>query len=459
MACPSEPLVLRELAGVRFRQGRRAEAERLADEYLRRAPADALGWQLLASSRYLNRDADGALEAWNAIGRPVVDLVRIDGSRHIRFRALADIMAIAPRVVLTPRRFALAQRRIADVPALALANVTYAAVPGGMVEVRVAVVEHAAVVPIPQLLVGGVLHAAVRREAGLVVTTPLGAGEQWRVQWRWQSANPRRAIRLDIPAHIGLPGVASLGSSWEQYRFEAGDHAEERRATAIGFSSWIRGGVEAMAVARFERWSGQGEFLALSLGGAMHGWHDRLVLLVQGEHAVPFSGQASYGRVKALGAWASPGGRSTIAWSTRLGVDWTSAAAPRGLWPIAGGDLAGEIPLRAHALIVDGLLPMVRTGQGIVHGGVAGDRPVALVGPITLGIGAFLDAAGVIRPAEDTDRRLRYLDAGVGLRVGLIGAKRGAVRVDLARGLLADPRWGLRVGFERPWPYRLQELR
>lgn len=458
LACPSEPLVLRELAGVRFRQGRHDEAMRLADEYLRRAPADALGWQLLASSRYLTGDADGALKAWNAIDRPVVDLLRIEGISHIRFQSLANVMAIAPRRVLTPEHLALAQRRIADVPALALANVTYAPVPGGMVEVGAAVVERPTVEPMLQLLVGGALRAAVHGEAGLSVNTPFGAGEAWRAEWRWQHANPRRAVRLDIPVRIGLPGVASLERSWEQYRFAAVAQGEQRRASTVEFSSWIRGGLAAMAGARFERWSGQGDFLALSLGGALHGSHDRMVLIAQGERAVPFTGQASYTRARTRGAWASPVGGSAIVWSTRLGVDWTSAAAPRGLWPIAGGDLAREIPLRAHSLIVDGLLPMAQTGQGVIHGGVAADRPVAVMGPMTIGVGAFLDGAEVFSRGDSATRHQRYLDGGVGVRIGVIGVPRSALRVDVARGFATDARWRLSIGLEQSWPPRLHGL-
>ena len=60
-ACPAEPLILRELAGVRFRQGRHAEAARLAGEYVRRDPVDTLGWQLLATSRYLTGNAPDEL--------------------------------------------------------------------------------------------------------------------------------------------------------------------------------------------------------------------------------------------------------------------------------------------------------------------------------------------------------------------------------------------------------------
>ncbi len=458
MACPSEPLVLRELAGVRFRQGRRAEAMRLADEYLRRVPGDAIGWQLLASSRYLTGDVTGALTAWNTIGRPAVDLVRVEGARHIRFRTLAHAMTISAGVVLTPARFALAQRRITDIPALAAARVSYTAVPGGVVEVRADVVEHPVVEPIPRLLVRGGLHAVVHRDVGLTVNSPLGAGEQWTLQWRWEAADPRQALRLDIPARVGLPGTLGLESSWQRYRFSAGIPDAERRATTLGFNTWVRSGLEAMVATRFERWSGPGDFFAFSFGSAVHGWHDRVALIAQGEQAVALNGQASYGRIATRVAWAPPVGRSAIAWTMRAGADWTSASTPVGLQPIAGGDLSRDIPLRAHSRIVGGFLPAIQTGQGVVHGGIAGNRPFASMGPIVLGVGVFLDAADVENSVADPAGSRWYLDGGAGLRIGLTGWQSGALRLDLARGLLTDRRWGLSVGLEQSWPPRLHGL-
>ena len=147
---------------------------------------------------------------------------------------------------------------------------------------------------------------------------------------------------------------------------------------------------------------------------------------------------------------------SLVAWSARLGGDWTGASAPRGLWPIAGGDVARDIPLRAHAFIVDDALPVARSARGIVHGGVAGDRPIASLGPLNVGVGLFLDAADLMGPGNGAVGATWYLDAGAGLRIALVGVQSTAVRIDLARGLLADRRWAVSVGLEQPWPLRLQ---
>src|SRR5262245_58958854 len=76
-ACPAEPVVKRELAGVRFRQKRYVEVVPLAEAYLAAVPGDSLAWQLLGASRFIAGDRDAALRAWNKVGKPVTDLVRI----------------------------------------------------------------------------------------------------------------------------------------------------------------------------------------------------------------------------------------------------------------------------------------------------------------------------------------------------------------------------------------------
>ncbi len=459
MQCPSEPVVLRELAGIRFRQGKQIEAARLAAEYARRAPADSLGWQLLASSRYLADDATGALQAWNAIGRPTIDLLRIDGTQHIRFRPLASSIATPPARVLTPLRFALAQRRLADVPAIAVSRVTYSAVAGGAVEVRAVVVERPRTVPLPELFVVGAVRALAARDATFAVNTPFGAGEQWTAYWRWESADPRVVLRLAIPARIGIPGIVSLARSWETYRYDAGALDEQRRASSFSFNGWVRPDIEHQTSVRLERWSGQRDFLAFSMAGALHRSHDRANLLAQVEHAVPLSGAASYERAKARADFTLPPDRWLNRWSMHLGADWNSAATPRGLWSIAGGNLSRDVPLRAHPFIVSGRLPALRVARTIVHGGVAGDRQVGSVGPIALGVGVFVDGANVMSRGDQTVIGSLYLDGGAGLRIGLKESKLAALRVDVARGIIADRRWGVTVGLEQMQLVRVQRLR
>jgi hypothetical protein len=460
--CPTEPMVLRELAGLRFRQGRHAEAIALDEEYLRHAPGDSLGWQLLASSRYLTGNMDGALRAWNTIGRPRVDIVQVDGSHRVRFGVIANAIGVPDGAMLTPGRLALANRRVADIPALARAQVRYATVPTGEVEVRSAVVERATIGSIAQLLAVSAVGAVTRREARLTIASPLGAGERWTAQWRWESANPRRALRLDIPATIGLPGLATIEGSWERYRFAdtaSGLPLEQRRAATVGFNGWVSGSVEALAAARFERWSSEGDYLALSAGGALHSAGDRVVLMALAERGNALSNQEAYTRAQARLAWISRPSPGSPTWSARLGGDWASAAAPRSLRPIAGGGLGRSIPLRAHPFIIDHLLPTTRTGQGVVHGGLSGDRSVTRIGKLSITAGVFLDGAEVFTPADGAVRHRSFLDGGAGIRLGMAGFSLPMVRLDLARGLLAGRRWGLTIDFVQAWPPRPRSLR
>ncbi|MCC7051918.1 MAG: C39 family peptidase [Gemmatimonadaceae bacterium] len=454
--CPDEPVVLRELAGVRFLQGRHVESGLLAAEYAQRVPGDARGWQVLAASRYLAGDEAGALRAWRAVGKPVTDLLRIDGSRRIRFRVLADAIGITHGRVLTNAALALAARRLADVPALDGARVGYAAVAGGVVEVRAAVTERPLVDPLPQLLVLGIGGAIIRRDATFVVVSPLGAGETWSAQWRWQSSDPRLALRLSIPVRVGAPAVLHVERSWDRFRFPAGFGEERRSSTQASLTGWMAPAMEGLAGLRHERWADRGERLALLLGVGVHDRRDRTVWVLSAEHAAPVGRGRWYRRLDTRVTLNPPPDRWANRWALRAGGAWTSGDTPRGLQPLAGGDLLRDIPLRAHPYNAGGVLPATRISHRVLHGGASADRTITTRGPLSIGAGIFVDAA-VLAPASAAHRV--YVDGGAGLRFGLAGLRRAAIRVDVARGLVTDRRWGLHAGLAQPIPLRIRRAR
>ncbi|HYW49731.1 MAG TPA: hypothetical protein VE861_03945, partial [Gemmatimonadaceae bacterium] len=445
--------------GVRFRQRRTADAVRLATEYSQRAPFDTLGWQLLASSHYLAGNTRRALGAWNRIGQPRIDLLRIDGSSHARFRELAASLDMPAGGLLTPKRYALARRRIADVPSLSRARVDYTIVDDGVAEVRAAVVERPVIAPLRQLLVRGAVDAAIRRDASLTLFSPLGFGESWSAQWRWQSADPRVAVRLSIPARIGIPTVVRLERSWETYRFSAGLAEEQRSVAAVNLAGWTHPLVDVLLGARLENWSDRGENIVASGGVGLHDTDDHVALLIEGERAVAREGGTPYDRLRWRGLWTPPADRWRNTWSLRIGTDWTSATTPLGLQPLAAGDLGRDIPLRAHPYIIDGALPSRRIARAITHGGVSADRAVGSRGPLTLAAGIFLDAAHLMSAADGLPRARTYLDAGAGVRIGTSASSWSAVRIDVARGLLSDRRWGISAGLAPQWPARLGRAR
>ncbi len=463
-ACPAEPLVDRELAGVRFKQGRHFETIYLATRYLRAVPDDELAWQLLATSRYLTGDLGGALVAWNRIGRPAVDLVIVSGSKTIRHRQLLTALSIPHGTILTPARVALAQRRLEDVPALRGVNVGYRVVPGGVVEVQADVVERPVMAPAWRVAATALAGAVAQEAVALELASVTGAGELWRAEWRWERARPHAALRLDVPARLGMPGIVSVEGAREGMRMAVNAAAptvveETWRSARLGFGAWLNADVRPTISIGLERWSGDRHYLTLEAGTEVRGAGDRLRLAVTGARAAALRDHSSWRRASARAMWASSLGLSRPAWSARLGGDWTSAGTPLGAWPVAGGNLSRAIPLRAEPAPRADRLSGRAAGRSVVHGGVTGDLPVFRGGPLVFAVGAFLDGARVADAADGTAGGRFQLDGGAGLRIGLAEGELGVLRIDYARGLLAERRSAVTIGLHQRWPHFPQTSR
>jgi len=115
--CPQSSAPISELAGVRFAQNRLPEATALARRSVRLNAADRYGWDVLGSSLFIQNDPLGALGAWEHAGKPTVDTVRIEGLTLTRYSLVAQTLDLQPNSLLTERRFALAGRRLAQLPA------------------------------------------------------------------------------------------------------------------------------------------------------------------------------------------------------------------------------------------------------------------------------------------------------------------------------------------------------
>lgn len=69
----------------------------------------------------------------------------------------------------------------------------------------------------------------------------------------------------------------------------------------------------------------------------------------------------------------------------------------------------------------------------------------------TVAAGIFVDAAQVREPGDGSGQDHFYLDAGGGLRFGLLDGSLGVLRIDLATGL-NDHSTALTVGLQQEWP-------
>ena len=56
---------------------------------------DAYALDVLGSSLFMQDDGVGALRAWNQIGKPRVNRVRIEGLHRTRYQTVAEVMARA----------------------------------------------------------------------------------------------------------------------------------------------------------------------------------------------------------------------------------------------------------------------------------------------------------------------------------------------------------------------------
>lgn len=450
--CPDEPRILREQAGVRFRQRRFAEADSLIKWYLRQEPGDTLGWQIAASSRYLQGDRLGALNDWNNIGRPTIDLVRIDGVHRVRYPMLESQMGLNHGVMLTASGLTLVRRRLEAVPALSGAGVGYQPVIGGLAEVRAAVSERPLLPRWWALLAGNGASALGAHRVSLGVASPLGLGELWSAWWRWDRAHPEVGGAAELPLRLGLPGVIGFEGGWERWRYSTAPAFEEtRRAGSVQFGTWLSKAIRSSIGVRIEHWSADRQYLVPQGAFDLRPAGDHLTLRGTLEHAWVLASVSAYSRGSLAAEWASAHGLRQTVWAARIGVDAASDGAPLGVRPMASGDLPSAIPLRAHPWSDGGVIPGRTIGGTIVHGGVSGDRPIVRTGLVTIAAGLFLDGAEVRGAAEGSDRNRFYLDGGAGLRIGLLEGELGVIRIDLATGLL-DRTTRLTVGVHQEWP-------
>jgi hypothetical protein len=88
----------------------------------------------------------------------------------------------------------------------------------------------------------------------------------------------------------------------------------------------------------------------------------------------------------------------------------------------------------------------------MLHAGLAGDHPIARLGPLAVAAGAFLDAARAVASTGDGSPNRWFLDGGFGLRIGLAEGQSGVIRLDLATGLTGDRRSALTIGVHPSWP-------
>ena len=453
--CPTHPRVGREFAALRFRQARYVEAESLAVGYLALVPGDSLAWQLLATARYLNGDRDGALNAWNRVGLPHVQEVTLAGAPEHRRTGIVRVVAIPEPGVLTDAQLVLARRRLNDLPSVERASVTYQATAADSVVVRATIAERPLLGSWWRVAARTTARAIGSQTVELELTNAAGWGERWQAEWRWEPARPRRALQWEMPV---ATGVVALELGWERLRVAvdtagAGVVEDSWHEVLARFGWWRSSNLRPAFAVGLESWNDERRYVALSTQTELRLARDRGRLLLAATQALAVADHPSYQLAALRSIWVSSPMLQRTSWSARLGADWSSATAPIGTWPLLNGGLDRAVPLRAEPDIAGSTMAARATGRLIVHGGLSADQPLADAGPLTIGVGMFVDAARVDLSAQAGVGSRNYLDGGAGVRVGLGRGALGVVRLDLAWGLLRnDRRFGVSVGYHKEWP-------
>jgi hypothetical protein len=438
--CPADAAPWREMAGVFAVKESWGEAARYAREAVRRDAADTHSWRILATSRYLTDDFAGALDAWNAVGEPVLDIVNVRGLEHIRHGAASSAMRLTTQTVLTREALVAAGRRLSEVPAAQVSRVNYRPLEGGRAAVDAVLIERPrSPFGLSALAIAG-LRAVSTREITLATANPTGAGDLASASWRWWENRPRIGASYAAPLSVG--GVLRVDVYRDEQTYGAQRTREVRRGGAVSFADWTTTNTRWEVSLGVDDWSTRGRLLAL--GGAIEqrAWRDHLSLTANGTMT---AGQFSEWATGIGVQWRSSvrnEGQTVLA---RLGVDIASEAAPLALWPGAGVGHARPTLLRAHPLLDDGVITGEAFGRRVYSGGAEWRRwTKPIKGVIRVAPAVFVDAAHAEQRLVVGDAW--HVDAGAGVRIAIPGSE--VFRVDIAKGL-RDGNTRISIGWTR----------
>jgi hypothetical protein len=440
--CPDASGPVRELAAARFAQRRWPDAAALAREAISLEGTDQYAHMLLGASLFMLDDQLGALRAWNAIGEPRLNQVRIEGLQHSRYQTVTDALGLRPNATLTADEFIRARRRLEELPDRASARLALRPEDDGFASVDVVISERSGIPHGRVEWVAAGTRAAVNREVAVALPGTSGQGEVWSASWRWWSNRPKVAVGFAAPHVAGLFGVWRVDGSWEAESYTAGGPElvrETRGHGGLTVSDWLSGSVRYSLSAGVDAWS---TLKAASIGASLERrWFgDRLALGGEGTTWFPVAGRADASSFNTIGVTARLASSTAYrGWRTEAlaGVNRVSDRAPLTLWPGAGEGFARSALLRAHPLLEDGAIDVSGTsvfGRSLTHASIESQRWLERPPIVKLGLAGFLDFGESSRQMVADSSGRAQIDVGGGIRLRLPGAAH-VLRVDFAHGL------------------------
>lgn len=436
--CPGAAAV-RELAGVRLLQRRWPEVRELAERAVAIDSGDTHAWRLLATSRFIEGDHWGALDAWNHAAEPSIELVAVSGLQRTPHRTVERLLSLSEGQVLTNTAAHRARRRLSELPSALTTRLEYVPRPSGRAEVRAHVAERTRV-PAGRITWAAIgLQASASRELSIPIVNVANGGERITGRWRFWPGRPAYGLAFTTPAPLG---VASLEVFGERQPFTDSDVAAAERISARArLATWATGALRWEARGGIDRWQESGAFAAV--GGALRFESARSALSLDTDL---WLGTARFVGARLRGGWRSAASRRGTMLDLAGGFDAMQAGAPLDLWPAGDTGHARTALLRAHPVLDDGRLRVERLGRHLLYATAEAQHWWRSVGAATPGVALFVDAGRTaarrgLSPLDD-------VDVGVGGRVALPG-QTGLVRIDFAHGL-RDGRRALSLAWVAP---------
>lgn len=437
--CPGSSRPSSELAAVRFSQRRYEAAADLAQHAIALDRGDRYAWDVLGSVRFVLDDTDGALHAWNAIDRPLLDSVRLEGVTRTRYARLASLLPLVPNTTLTANDWRLADRRAHELPSVSRAALRLEPGEDGWTTAVVSVLEKRAFPSSAGEWAGVASRAAINRETGVDLHGWSGQGEVWSAGWRWWPNRPKVSLALALPATGWLRGVWTVDGFWTAQHTSTGPAEgdpvrEVQRHGGIRLSDWATAVLRYELAGSFDSWGSHRR--VAGLGGRLeHRVLDDRARLAAGGHTWwPVGTGDAFRQADVRIGWRSSAQARGFVTVAAGGATVVSRAAPHLLWPGAGDVFPTSAPLRAHPLTSSGVIDGPAFGRRLAHASV--EQRYWFAGPALapVGVAAFLDVARAWRRPDGADRGPLDVDLGAGVRLRLPGVD-AALRVDVGRGL------------------------
>lgn len=453
--CPGNPRALVALSGVSFRQENWKEAARVARLAVEGDPEDRDAWRLLATSLFLADDHEAALAAWNKAGEPRIDRIQIDGLIRTRQDVATVVLGLKPRDVLTGESWALAARRLDQLPTSSGARVTYRPASGGRADIVATVGESPLIENWRLLALRLGVEAAARRESALGISSPTRRGERLEIGGRFATNRPAFWAKVETPRLAGLPGVVTLTALWDRQTYRPAGRqgadrvVETRRRGAVDWSHWTAASTLIDLGLAIDRFPDRGTFGAIRGGVERRLAGDRLALL--GDGATWRGSESGRGFSEFGGSVVFRSRVQAEGWALHARTDARRATsrAPFAIWPGAGKGPGRPLLLRASPLHQDGEFTGEAFGRGLLHATVEAEVAVADRGTARLGLAAFVDWAKPWDTALRTGAGPGVFALGVGVRLRVLSNT--AFRVDVARRP-GRSGWIVSAGVIPAWP-------